>query len=135
MVGRIEHVLQSLGQAKVRFLVVGGVAVVLQGHLRTTLDLDLVVQLDPENLGAALRTLGDLGFRPQAPVALDSFAVRTDLPPEPDLSGWDFEGTRRHHLDLGLEMTPAQRLRWLEETMEEMRRLQGLARPGHSLSP
>lgn len=60
--------------------------------------------------------------------------VRTDLPPEPDLSGWDFEGTRWHHLDLGLEMTPAQRLRWLEETMEEMRRLQGLARLDRPLS-
>lgn len=72
--GRIEHVLEALSQAEVRYLVVGGVAVVLHGHLRTTLDLDLVVQLDPENLEAALRTLGDLGFQPQAPVALDSFA-------------------------------------------------------------
>jgi hypothetical protein len=43
---------------------------------------------------------------------------------------WDFEGTRRHHLELGLRMTPAERLRWLEETVEEMRSLQGLARQG-----
>jgi hypothetical protein len=41
---------------------------------------------------------------------------------------WDFEGARRHHLRLGLKMTPAERLRWLEETVDEMRRLQGLAR-------
>jgi len=44
------------------------------------------------------------------------------------LSGWDFEGTRRHHLELGLRMTPAERLQCLEETVDEMRRLQGLAR-------
>jgi hypothetical protein len=31
---------------------------------------------------------------------------------------WDFAGTRRHHLRLGLQMTPAERLRWLEETVE-----------------
>jgi len=48
--------------------------------------------------------------------------------PEPDLSGWDFAGTRRHHLEIGLRMTPAERLQWLEETVDEMRRLQGLAR-------
>lgn len=45
-------------------------------------------------------------------------------------SGWDFEGTRRHHLRHGLRLTPAERLRWLEETVDEMRRLQGLARKG-----
>jgi hypothetical protein len=43
---------------------------------------------------------------------------------------WDFEGTRRHHLRRGLQLTPAERLRWLEETVDEMRRLQGLARLG-----
>ena len=43
---------------------------------------------------------------------------------------WDFEGTRRHHIRLGLRLTPAERLLWLEETVEEMRHLQGLARRG-----
>ena len=46
---------------------------------------------------------------------------------------WDFEGTRRHHLRRGLQMTPAERLRWLEETVEEMRQLQGLARRGRRI--
>jgi hypothetical protein len=46
---------------------------------------------------------------------------------------WDFEGTRRHHLRLGLKMTPAERLRWLEETVDEMRRLQDLARRGRGV--
>jgi len=48
-------------------------------------------------------------------------------------SGWDFEGTRRHHLRLGLQMTPVERLRWLEETVDEMRQLQGLARKGRTV--
>jgi hypothetical protein len=46
---------------------------------------------------------------------------------------WDFEGTRRHHLRLGLQMTPVERLRWLEETVDEMRQLQGLARRGRKI--
>jgi hypothetical protein len=46
---------------------------------------------------------------------------------------WDFAGTRRHHLRRGLQLTPAERLRWLEETVDEMRRLQGLARFGRPI--
>jgi hypothetical protein len=46
---------------------------------------------------------------------------------------WDFEGTRRHHIRLGLRLTPAERLRWLEETVDEMRQLQGLARKGRRI--
>lgn len=49
------------------------------------------------------------------------------------LLGWDFEGTRRQHLRLGLKMSPAERLCWLEETVEEMRSLQGLARLGRPI--
>ena len=46
---------------------------------------------------------------------------------------WDFEGTRRHHLRLGLRMTSAERLRWLEDTVDEMRQLQALARKGRRI--
>jgi hypothetical protein len=46
---------------------------------------------------------------------------------------WDFAGTRRHHIRQGLRLTPAERLRWLEETVDEMRRLQGLARFGRTV--
>jgi hypothetical protein len=48
---------------------------------------------------------------------------------------WDFEGARRHHIRLGLQMTPVERLRWLEDTVEEMRQLQGLARKSQALGP
>lgn len=54
-------------------------------------------------------------------------------PTNRDETTWDFEGTRRHHIRLGLQMTPAERLRWLEETVEEMRQLQGLARKGRKI--
>lgn len=68
MSGRVERVLAALERAKVRYLVVGGVAVVLHGYLRTTLDLDLVLHLERENLERALEAFAGLGFRPQAPV-------------------------------------------------------------------
>lgn len=74
MSGRVEWVLTPLERAGVRYLVVGGVAVVLHGYLRTTLDLDLVLQLESDNLDLALKALAGLGFQPQAPVPLSAFA-------------------------------------------------------------
>lgn len=74
MKGQIERVLAALEKVGVRYLVVGGVALVLHGYLRTTIDLDLVLQLDPDNLEKALTAFSDLGFVPQAPVPLRSFA-------------------------------------------------------------
>jgi len=70
----IEQVLAALNAEKVRYLVVGGVAVVLHGHLRTTADLDLVVELAPDNARRAISALVKLGFRPRAPVPAEQFA-------------------------------------------------------------
>jgi predicted nucleotidyltransferase len=76
MVGEIEGVLEALNRAQVRYLVVGGVAVVLHGYLRTTADLDLIVQLERENVLRAVRALGDIQYRPRAPVSAEAFAER-----------------------------------------------------------
>jgi hypothetical protein len=70
----IEQVLAALNAQDVRYLVVGGVAVVLHGHLRTTADLDLVVELVPDNARRAISALAGLGFRPCAPVSAEVFA-------------------------------------------------------------
>jgi hypothetical protein len=74
MVGEIERTLTELTEAGVRYLVVGGVAVVLQGYLRATADLDLIIGLDQKNVDAALDTFERLGFQPRAPVPLRAFA-------------------------------------------------------------
>ena len=54
-----------------------------------------------------------------------------DTDSAPDGDGFDrgFDGHRRRQLIAGLALTPAQRLKWLEDTMAEMRRLLGRARP------
>jgi predicted nucleotidyltransferase len=70
----IEDVLIALNESDVRYLVVGGVAVVLHGYLRTTADLDLVVQLERENVERALQALESIGFRPRLPVEASEFA-------------------------------------------------------------
>jgi hypothetical protein len=40
-----------------------------------------------------------------------------------------FDGHRRAQARMGLRLTPAERLRWLEETMDSLRLWRGLARP------
>lgn len=70
----IERVLRALEVAGVRYLVVGGVAVVLHGHPRFTADLDLAIALEPSNVHAAFAALATLGYRPRVPVSREMFA-------------------------------------------------------------
>jgi predicted nucleotidyltransferase len=77
MTGSIERVIRALNSVDARYLIVGGVAVVLHGHLRTTADLDLVIQLEAGNARRALDALGSLGYRARAPVPLSDFADAT----------------------------------------------------------
>jgi hypothetical protein len=67
-------VLAALEAADVRCIVVGGVAVVLHGHPRLTVDLDLVLDLAPANVETALQVLTEQGFVPRLPVAAEEFA-------------------------------------------------------------
>jgi hypothetical protein len=69
--------LAALEAADVRCVVVGGVAVVLHGHPRLTVDLDLVLDLAPGNVAAALQVLADQGLVPRLPVAAEEFADPT----------------------------------------------------------
>ncbi len=70
----LEVILTALESARVDYLVVGGVAVVLHGHPRFTADLDLVIHLQPSNITAALHALEELDYRPRAPVVATEFA-------------------------------------------------------------
>lgn len=63
-----ETVFRALNDRGVRYLVAGGVAVVLHGHMRYTKDLDLVVDLAPQQAEAAIEALSGLGLVPSVPV-------------------------------------------------------------------
>lgn len=70
----VETVFRALNEFEVRYLVVGGLAVLAHGAARLTQDIDLVVALEPENATRALRALAQLGYRPLVPVSLEDFA-------------------------------------------------------------
>ncbi|HVT03371.1 MAG TPA: nucleotidyl transferase AbiEii/AbiGii toxin family protein [Thermoanaerobaculia bacterium] len=67
-------VLRELSDRNIRFIVVGGVATVLHGYARLTVDLDLVVDFAGEHLRDALVALTALGFKPRVPVNALDFA-------------------------------------------------------------
>lgn len=56
-----EKLLVLLAEAKVDFVLVGGLAVSLQGYVRFTEDVDLLVSDAPENLSRLLETLSHYG--------------------------------------------------------------------------
>lgn len=70
----VRAVLKSLSSAGVRFLVAGGLAVNAHGVVRLTADIDLVVQLVPENIHRAFQALLRIGYRPSVPVTGEQFA-------------------------------------------------------------
>lgn len=73
-VALFEPVLSALDAAGVRFVVVGGVAVVLHGHPRMTADLDLVIDLAAAPAASAIQALLDVGLQPRLPVDPHAFA-------------------------------------------------------------
>jgi hypothetical protein len=70
----VAAILRALNDAQVRYLIVGGVAVVAHGYLRYTADLDLVLDLREDNVRRALAVFPRLGYQPLVPVPLDQFA-------------------------------------------------------------
>jgi len=69
-----DPIFVALKATGVRYVVVGGLAVNLHGYQRFTKDVDLVIDLVPEQLMKALQALHGLGYKPVAPVKLSDFA-------------------------------------------------------------
>jgi len=65
---------KALEEAGVRYLVAGGLAVNAHGYLRYTKDVDLVVQLVPENIIKAFAALASIGYKPLVPIIASQFA-------------------------------------------------------------
>lgn len=64
----LKEILVKLSEAKIRFIVCGGVAVVLHGVERMTLDLDVSVDMKSDNLNRFLTILERINLTPRAPI-------------------------------------------------------------------
>lgn len=66
----LKEMLVTLSSSSVEFIVGGGVAVVLHGVERVTLDLDIAVKMTKENLDRLIAAVEKLELQPRVPVRL-----------------------------------------------------------------
>ncbi|RLC90614.1 MAG: hypothetical protein DRI37_00905 [Chloroflexi bacterium] len=57
-----KEFIESLNANHVRYLVIGGYAVALHGHPRYTKDIDVWIELSPENAAKMVQALEQFGF-------------------------------------------------------------------------
>ncbi len=63
-----EEILRAFLKQKVRYVLVGGLAVNLLGAMRSTADMDILVEMSEENLKQVVRILQKQGYRVKQPV-------------------------------------------------------------------
>ena len=70
----VEAVVRALNAVRVNYLVVGGVAVNAHGFVRLTREVDIVLQLTPDNASKGVQALLDISYQSAVPERLASFA-------------------------------------------------------------
>jgi predicted nucleotidyltransferase len=69
-----ERVFRLLNEHDIRYVIVGGIAVILHGSPRLTADLDIIIDLEPTNARRAIEVLKSAGFVGEVPVDIREFA-------------------------------------------------------------
>ncbi len=64
--------ISSLARHKVDYLLIGGLAVSLHGVERATMDVDIIVAMNPDNLASLIEAAKELKLSPVLPVPLES---------------------------------------------------------------
>jgi len=62
MLNRLQDVFRSFQQHDVRYVVIGGIALILHGVPRATFYLDILIEATPENVHRLLAALLDAGL-------------------------------------------------------------------------
>jgi len=69
-----EQIFRELQKRKIKYLVIGGIAVFLHGFHRLTADLDIIISLDKSNVKRFIAMIKNLGWKPRIPVPIDDFS-------------------------------------------------------------
>jgi hypothetical protein len=133
-----KEFIQLLNKNQVKYLIIGGYAVAIHGHPRYTKDLDIWVEMTPENAKKLMTALDQFGFgslglsaqdfqTPDQIVQLGYPPNRIDLITTPD--GIDFETCYRSKLEITINEIPVQfiDLDNLKKNKKASGRLQDLA--------
>jgi len=93
-----ENLLKSLNGHKVEFVIIGATAFPIHGYARATLDLDIFIRPDPQNVSRLMDALRDFGYdladvTPEdlltKKVLIRQYLVETDI--HPFVSGLTFD--------------------------------------------
>jgi len=63
-----EEILKAFKRQKIKYVIVGGIAVNLLGSMRSTADLDILVKMSDDNLVKIVKILKKYGYRTKQPV-------------------------------------------------------------------
>jgi predicted nucleotidyltransferase len=72
MNNHLKEIIISLAAAEIKFVICGGVAVVLHGVERLTMDIDLAVSMETDNLSAMINVMHDIDMTPRVPVPAET---------------------------------------------------------------
>lgn len=72
-----KEVFKELESRGIKYLIAGGFAVNFHRVQRSTVDLDLIVRLEPNNWASFVGLMKDLGFQPRLPVDPQQLADET----------------------------------------------------------
>jgi hypothetical protein len=133
-----KEFIQLLNENEVKYLVIGGYAVAIHGHPRYTKDIDIWVEMSPENADKLMAALNQFGFGslglfaqdfqvPDQVVQLGYPPNRIDLITTPD--GVDFESCYHSKIEVIINEVPVQfiDLENLKKNKKSSGRLQDLA--------
>jgi hypothetical protein len=69
-----ENIFRRLHEKKIRYLVIGGIAVNIHGYPRATGDLDIMLSFGENNIREFIDLIKGLGFIPRIPVKLEELS-------------------------------------------------------------
>lgn len=106
MLNRLQGVFASFHSHDVRYVVIGGIAVVLHGVPRATFDIDILIEATPENAQRLLDALADAQFGTATLISADDlvaneitvFQDRVRIDVQTSTPGLLFEEAWKHRL-------------------------------------
>ncbi len=72
MNNHLKEIIIALAAADIKFIICGGVAVVLHGVERLTMDIDIAVSMEEDNLAKLIIVMNKIGMTPRVPVPAET---------------------------------------------------------------
>jgi predicted nucleotidyltransferase len=98
-----EDILRAFQKNKVKYVLVGGLAVNLQGAFRSTVDLDILVEMTDTNLAKIVRILKDKKYfvkQPVDPMGISDARTRKDWIENKNMKAFCFFKENGEQVDL-----------------------------------